>query len=142
GSRVCGNQDIRIAVTVIVPHRQTAPGPGLVERLSRAGGHLLKVTPAARAGLVVEQLQPLLVTEGARRGPDLLVDVAIGGEDVRVAIQIVIEEASAKGGERQARLEQSRRFRPIRVLPGCFGGPEQSQPLSREVADKDRLPAG
>ena len=71
---------------------------GLVKLRADGARHVLELLCAE----VAEQQRRLLVLDLRLHAADLLLDMAVGREDVRVAVEVVIEEEHAECQDQQA----------------------------------------
>ena len=97
---VDGHQNVEVAVVVVVGvGRAAADHRRACSAAPDCGGHLFELL---RAG-VAEQMRPLRVGDARLHALDVVGDVTVGGEDVRTAVEIVVEEEAAEGQRQQRR---------------------------------------
>src|SRR5215204_670635 len=91
------HQQIDIAVAVEVAGRQSPPDAGLCETIARLAGRLAK----DRVALVEEEQRRLRVTDVAADVAYGLVDVAVGDDEIDLAVEIEIGKPEAETIERR-----------------------------------------
>src|ERR1017187_3228893 len=107
GAVVGGDQNVQVAVLVEI----RVGGAARDQRPDEIGAHLGAHVVELVIAQIAKQQRRLAVTYARLHAPDLVFDVAVGGEDIRMAVQVVIEEedpetqgkqaGAADGGERR-----------------------------------------
>ena len=135
---VVRDQHVEVAVAVVVGVGGAARRPGPPGTRGRASRSTCSNLPLPA---VAEHQRRLLVLHLRLHPPDLLLDVAVGREDVEVAVEVVVEEEDAERQRQQARAADGGRRRLVDEQLRALVVVEREH-LVREVADEQVRAAG
>src|SRR5579871_4900819 len=93
GAVVGRKENVQIAIVIVIAVDGTSRDHGNGERFSNSGRNVLELFPCE----VSEQEWRFFVADFRLHSPDLFLDMTVSGEDVGIAVEIVVEEERSEG---------------------------------------------